>query len=103
MRFLFVYILLCADGTYYTGVTNDVPKRLKEHEEALNPNSYTARRLPVKLVYFEKFKGPYTAILAEKQLKKWSKKKKEALINGELELLPALAKKDFSKKGSKNS
>lgn len=98
MKSLFVYILLCADDTYYTGVTNDVNRRVKEHEDAMNPSSYTASRLPVKLVYFEKIKGPIDAIMAEKQLKNWSRKKKEALIRGELELLPLLAKKNFTKK-----
>ena len=101
MKALYVYILLCADGTYYTGLTNNVERRVKEHEEAFNPKSYTAKRLPVKLVYSERIKGPIDAMLAEKQLKNWSKKKKEALIRGELELLPLLSKKDFSKRKKK--
>ncbi len=96
-------MLLCADNTYYTGVTNNVPRRLKEHEDAIDPNCYTAKRLPVKLLYQEKIKGPMDAIMVEKRLKKWSRKKKEALIKGELELLPLLSKKDFSKRKNKKN
>lgn len=99
MRSLTVYILQCSDDTYYTGVTNNLERRLKEHQQAVNPGCYTASRLPVTLVYSESIKNPIKAIEAEKQLKNWSRKKKEALIAGRLELLPQLAKKKFRKGG----
>ncbi len=95
MKSLTVYILLCADDSYYIGVTNNLERRLLEHETAYNPESYTAQRLPVKLVYQELVYGPLTAIKREKQLKAWNREKKEALINGNLNLLKQRAKKRF--------
>lgn len=91
---MYVYILRCSDDTYYTGVTNDVKRRLKEHQAAIDPNSYTARRLPVELMVILHFTSPTEAILAEKQIKDWNRKKKEALIRGEWHLLSGLAKKN---------
>jgi putative endonuclease len=95
MKSLIVYILLCADDSYYVGITNNLKIRLWQHETACNPESYTAQRLPVKLVYQELVQGPLTAIKREKQLKTWSREKKEALINGNLNLLKQKAKKWF--------
>ena len=91
----YVYILLCSDNTYYTGVTNNLSRRIKEHQNSKFPNSYISKRLPIKLVYFSEFTNITIAIEKEKQLKKWSKAKKEALINGKYENLPNLAKKKF--------
>ncbi|MCU0433125.1 MAG: GIY-YIG nuclease family protein [Bacteroidia bacterium] len=86
-----VYILECADGRLYIGVTNNIERRFNEHQTAYNPNCWTARRLPVKLVYQESFKSIKLAIAREKQLKRWSLKKKQALIAGDLDLLKRLA------------
>jgi len=97
-RRYYVYILRCADDSYYTGITNDIRRRLKEHQSAYNGTSYTASRRPVTLVYCCRFKYVLNAIAWEKQLKGWSRKKKEALMYGEIEKLPGLAKKDFRKK-----
>lgn len=91
MKRYFVYILLCADGSYYTGVTNDLDRRLLEHEDGLDPSAYTYRRRPVKLVFHNNFRRIEDAIVAEKQLKGWSRKKKEALINGNWDLIRQLA------------
>ena len=93
------YILLCADDSYYTGVTNDVQKRLKEHEDGLDVDSYTANRLPVKLVWWQEYIYVDRAIAREKQIKGWSRIKKEALINGISQTLPSLSKKKFPIKG----
>jgi putative endonuclease len=90
----FLYILECADGSYYTGSTKDLERRLREHQNMLGAN-YTKRRLPVKLVYYEEYLRIDEAFYREKQLQGWSRKKKEALINGNPELLPKLAKKIF--------
>ncbi len=95
MKALFVYILKCSDLTYYTGVTNNIERRLKEHQSGSSETSYTAQRLPVSLAYFTEISGELQAISKEKQIKKWSKAKKEALINGEFSSLPNLAKKKF--------
>jgi len=96
MKHLFVYILECNDGTFYTGVTNNLDRRFQEHQSALHANSYSAHRLPLKLVYFTKIHGPLTAIHKEKQIKKWSQVKKRALIDGRFDDLPNLAKKKFN-------
>jgi putative endonuclease len=92
MKTMYVYLLNCSDGTYYTGVTNNLERRLEEHQSGLNKDSYTYRRRPLKLVYHETFDSPLQAITFEKRLKKWSSKKKEALINGRQDLLPELSK-----------
>ena len=91
----YVYILKCSDNTYYTGVTNDIYRRLNEHQEGKDANSYTFKRKPVQLVFYTEFSNVEVAIEKEKQIKKWSKNKKEALINGNFEMLPNLAKKKF--------
>lgn len=91
----FVYLLRCSDNTYYTGVTNDVYRRLAEHQSGDDIHSYTYKRRPVQLVFFAEFSDINSAIEKEKQIKKWSKAKKEALINEKFELLPGLSKKNF--------
>jgi putative endonuclease len=91
MNQYFVYILLCSDNSYYTGITNDIERRLWEHETCFYPNAYTSTRLPVKLVFWEKFQTPDHAIEFEKQVKGWSRKKKETIIAGEWKKLPELS------------
>ena len=93
MHQYFVYILLCADNSYYVGVTNDIERRMYEHENGLNPESYTHKRRPVKLVFCERFTDINQAIAFEKQVKGWNRKKKEAIINDNWELLPELSKR----------
>ncbi|MFA7420052.1 MAG: GIY-YIG nuclease family protein [Melioribacteraceae bacterium] len=92
MKRMWVYILQCSDGSYYTGVTNNLEIRLLEHEQGLH-EGYTATRLPIKLVYQCEFSDPLTAIEREKQIKGWTREKKEALIKGEFDLLIELSKK----------
>lgn len=95
MKTYYVYILECSDSTFYTGVTNDVEKRFKEHQSGDDPRAYTYRRRPVKLVWFETTNDVHYAISKEKQIKKWSKAKKIALINSEYNKLIDLSKKKF--------
>ena len=85
-----MYILECSDGTYYTGSTIDLEKRLTEHQNGEGAN-HTKKRLPVKLVYYEEYHRIDEAFYREKQVQGWSRKKKEALIQGNPELLPKLA------------
>jgi putative endonuclease len=92
----YMYILKCSDGSYYTGSTKDLHYRLIQHESGLG-SKYTSKRLPVELVYFEEYDRIDLAFSREQQVKKWSKRKKEALINGQAEELPKLARKIFSK------
>jgi putative endonuclease len=75
----FTYILECADGSYYTGSTNDMELRLQQHQSGEGAN-HTKKRLPVKLVYLEEFDRIDQAFFREKQIQGWSRKKKEALI-----------------------
>ena len=92
MKQYFVCILLCNDGSYYTGVTNDLERRLYEHENGIDVKSYTFKRKPLKLVFHEMFVDVNQAIAFEKQVKGWNRAKKEAIINGDWELLPKLSK-----------
>ena len=85
-----MYILECSDGSYYTGSTTDLERRLAQHQAGEGAN-HTKKRLPVKLVYFEEYEMIDEAFYREKQVQGWSRKKKEALINGTTELLPQLA------------
>ena len=98
MKNYYVYILQCSDGSYYTGVTNNPEKRLAQHNSGQDSNAYVFRRRPAKLVWQADFTDPNTAIEKEKQIKGWSRAKKEALIHGEFQLLPVLSKKAFTKK-----
>ena len=96
MKIYYVYILKCSDDTYYTGFTSNLESRIIEHQSGKHKDSYTYSRRPVHLAFYAEFTDPNTAIDTEKQIKKWSKLKKEALINGEFDKLPNLAKKKFS-------
>lgn len=95
MNQYYTYILKCSDGSYYTGITNNIDRRLQEHEEGLNETCYTYKRRPVELLHYEMFIDVNQAIAREKQIKKWSRAKKEALINSEWNDLIKLSKKKF--------
>nr|WP_294232898.1 GIY-YIG nuclease family protein [uncultured Chryseobacterium sp.] len=86
----FLYILLCSDGSYYTGSTNNLECRLAQHQSGKGAN-HTKKRLPVRLVYYEEYDRIDLAFCREKQIQGWSRRKKEALIKGMPELLPELA------------
>jgi putative endonuclease len=87
-----VYILECADNSYYTGVTNDITRRLYEHQTGISKRAYTYYRRPVKLVWLSESLKPMEAIELEKQIKGWTRKKKEALINNRWDDLKELSK-----------
>jgi predicted GIY-YIG superfamily endonuclease len=97
-----MYILECIDGSYYVGSTNDLKRRLKEHQDGRGAR-YTTRRLPVKLVYSEEYNHVAEVFEREKQVQNWSRAKREALISGNREILPSLAKKKFQKKIKESS
>ena len=92
----YVYILECADGTYYTGSTNHLQARILEHNSGEGAN-YTKKRRPEKLVYYEVYDRIEDAFEREKQIQKWSHGKKKALIENNIEELKKLAKKKFRK------
>jgi putative endonuclease len=91
MKDYFVYIVRCTDNSYYTGMTSNLENRVLEHN-AGKYDGYTSKRLPVDLVYSNRFSDVNEAIRAEKQIKGWSRAKKEALINGDFEKLKELSK-----------
>jgi putative endonuclease len=88
---LYVYIIKCSDDTFYTGVTNSLRDRYVEHEMGLNQNAYTTKRRPFQCLYWEEWDNARLAILREKQIKKWSRKKKWALMTGDIEMLKELS------------
>ncbi len=96
--FSYVYILSCSDGTYYTGLTTNLDKRIEEHQEGKYFGSYTFDRRPVELVFYQQFVDIQIAIDFEKKIKKWSHAKKKALIENRFQDLPKLSKKKFGKK-----
>ena len=69
---LIVYIVECSDGSYYTGVTNDLDRRIAEHNSALNPDSYTHDKTRVQLVFALGFNDRNLAIKFEKKIKGWT-------------------------------
>ncbi|MFC5191109.1 GIY-YIG nuclease family protein [Algoriphagus aquatilis] len=87
----YMYILLCGNGQYYTGSTIDLDRRLEQHQNGEGAN-FTRKHLPIKLVYCETFDRIDEAFYREKQIQKWTHAKKEALINGDLDLLVKLSK-----------
>ena len=94
MKPFYVYILKCKDGSYYVGHTDNLEKRIAEHNDKAYP-CYTSKHLPVELVYTQDFSGRDEALEAEHQIKKWTRKKKEALINKNWNNLKILSKKKF--------
>ena len=86
-----VYILRCNEGSFYTGSTSDLERRLYEHETGL-VYGFTSNRLPVRLVYAQRYDDISDAVAAERRIKGWRRAKKIALINGDYELLQQLAR-----------
>ena len=84
------YILKCSDDSYYAGHTEDLSSRLNAHNAGQGA-TYTKSRRPVALIYSEPHSSKSEAIAREKQIKRWSRAKKEALIDGNSEILHALA------------
>jgi len=88
-----LYILRCADGSYYTGTTRvELEKRIAEHQSGHFPG-FTSKRRPITLVYSEFFDQIVDAIAAERQIKGWSRAKKKALIEGDFARVQQLSKR----------
>ena len=87
----FAYILLCADGSYYTEHTEDLECRVADHH-AGRFGGYTLKRRPVRLEWSQEFVTRYEALSAERQIKGWSRAKKRALIAGDWDRLSNLAR-----------
>ncbi|MGH6811924.1 MAG: GIY-YIG nuclease family protein [Methylocella sp.] len=89
-----IYILRCADGSYYTGITRrSMDERVSEHAQGLIEGCYTETRLPVELVFREYYERVDEAVAAERRIKGWSRAKKEAMMRGDFAALSVLAKR----------
>ncbi len=90
----FVYMLECADESYYVGMTTSLEKRLAEHEAGIDPYAYTYSRRPVTLVWNQAFDTEHEAFTAERQLKGWSRAKKRALSKGDWDAIHQIVKSE---------
>lgn len=99
----YVYVIECKDGSYYIGITNDIDRRLLEHNTGLDTRCYTYERRPVELKYLEHYIDVNQAISREKQLKGWSRKKKQALFREDWNELKRLSKSSAIQSNSNNA
>ncbi|MCU1410337.1 MAG: nuclease family protein [Rhodoglobus sp.] len=90
----FVYMLRCADGSYYVGSARNLDNRMAQHLSG-NGGDYTSKRMPVVLVFAQEFDRIDEAYFMEKRIQGWSRAKREALIEGRYNDLPRLSKKSF--------
>jgi putative endonuclease len=86
-----VYILRCADGSYYTGHTDQLERRIDQHETGAIPACHTFKRRPLILVFSQEFATREEALAAERQIKGWSRRKKEAMMRGDWREVSRLA------------
>src|SRR3989304_9489253 len=96
----FVYILKCADGSYYTGSTTNLEQRLAQHQTGFL-KGYTSSRLPVDLVWWTEFPTEHDAFLSERQIKGWSHAKKEALIRDDWNGIHEIVKQERKRREAK--
>ena len=87
-------MLECADESYYVGMTTSLEKRLAEHEAGIDPYAYTFSRRPVTLVWNQAFDTEHEAFTAERQLKGWSRAKKQALSKGDWDAIHQIVKSE---------
>ena len=87
-----LYILKCSDDSYYTGHSDSLEERLSKHESGIFANCYTATRRPIELVFSTAFASREEALAAERQVKGWSRRKKEAMMLGDWASVSRLAK-----------
>jgi putative endonuclease len=92
MKTYYVYMLLCADRSFYVGITNDPETRVAQHQLGNDARCYTFTRRPIKLVHCSDFQNVDDAITWEKQLKGWSRAKKVALVSNNWKLVHDLAR-----------
>jgi putative endonuclease len=88
----YVYILRCADGSFYVGSAQDLNDRVKAHNDGRGA-AHTYKHRPVRLVYSEAFDSETAAVRRERQIKRWSHDKKQALVDGNIERLAHLSKR----------
>jgi predicted GIY-YIG superfamily endonuclease len=93
MHVFVVYILICSDGSFYTGMTSNLDLRIAEHNEGVDSSCYTYSRRPVRLVWSQAFPDETQALARERQIKGWRRAKKQALIRGDWEGVAAASRK----------
>jgi len=98
-----IYILRCADGSYYTGLTKELEARVQEHQIGIRRDSYTFARRPVELVWYEVVESYQEAFQWEHQIKGWRRTKKEALIRGDIEGIHEIVQCERKRRGQANS
>ena len=98
MKPFFVYILKCNDNSYYTGHTDNIEQRIAQHQN--KHNVYTSLRLPIEVVFTQMFASRDEAFTAERKIKGWTRKKKEALISQNWNLLQSSSKKNLKNKNN---
>jgi putative endonuclease len=103
MKAYFVYILKCRNNSYYTGFTNNLDRRIEEHQSGRNKDCFTYKLRPIQLVWFATFNDVFDAIATEKRVKGWSRRKKEALITEDWDKLVLYAKNYTQFKSSTSS
>lgn len=91
MYLCYVYILKCSDDSYYTGITNNIETRFSEHQSGYKKDSYTYKRRPLSLDFYQEFNDVLQAIYFEKKIKGWTRAKKIALIKGDFDMLQILS------------
>ena len=97
-----VYILRCADGSYYTGMSSDPNLRLEEHQLGLDSKAYTFPRRPVTLAWSQEFSTHDEAFRCERQIKGWRRAKKEALIRGKLDEVHQIVRQEWEREVREN-
>ncbi len=90
-----VYVLECHDGSFYVGSTVDLERRVSQHNEGVGA-AYTRHRRPVELRWAEFYTRVDDAFAAEKRLQGWGRRKRQALIDGNVDLLPGLASRSWA-------
>ena len=87
----YVYIIKCFDDSYYTGITNNLDSRFQQHQSGYNKDCYTYKRRPLSLEFYQEFNDVLQAIHFEKKIKGWTRAKKQALINGDYNMIQILS------------
>jgi len=98
-RKYYVYMLLCADDSFYTGITNDPERRLWEHNEGIVETCFTHERRPVRMVHCSVFDNVGDAIDWEKRIKGWSREKKLALMRDDWQAIHEIVKAERRRRG----
>ncbi|MES0359652.1 MAG: GIY-YIG nuclease family protein [Anaerolineales bacterium] len=96
-----VYMLVCSDDSFHIGLTTDFPRRLITHESGFDPKSYTASRRPVKLVWAQEFPTHEEAFAFERQIKGWSRAKKQALIEDDWDKIHQIVRDERKRRENK--